>query len=420
MSHEVCLRCVRRRIAGNPREPLLERFLTHLIQRGYGPQTWYRCLRIADHFGRWLGQRSLTRKVASDFITGHLPGCNCPARSVRNAQCNREALRLLLEMAGVAAIPSPPAVCYVDRLLEQYRQHLTRVRGLVPITVHHRLDQAGRMLRHFQVRRCSQLKVLTAPQIQQYIARLVRPYHTSTGRAMASAIRSFLRFLLHAGLIQRDLATAVPSLAHWRLAPLPKTLTTREIQQLLIAVRQRTPLSLRDRAILLCMVELGLRRPDVTGLQLAGVDAANRVLRLEHHKERESAEAPMTDRLAEAIKVYVHAGRPQCDSRFLFVQHRAPVGKPLSTSGIGRLVERIARRAGLQDRVTGTHIFRHSLASRMLGAGAQLKQIADVLGHQSIDTTMIYAKVDLHALARVALPWPQSAEGKAFAQEVLP
>ena len=420
VSHELFLRCVRRRIAGNPQEPLLERFLTYLIQRGYAPATWYRYLRITDHFGRWLGRRLLTFETTQDFLTRHLPRCHCRVHSTRSLQRNGEAIRILREMVGLAPRRSSAPLCFADRLMEEYGRHLTQVRGLAPVTVHHRLDLARRMLRQFRARQSSQFRGWTAAQVHQYIAQLVRPYQTSTGRAMTSATRSFLRYLFQKGLIQRDLAAAVPRLAHWRLGPLPDTLTIREIEQLVRAARQRTSLGLRDRAILLCMVELGLRRPDITGLQLAGVDLAHQVLGLAHHKERETAATPMTSRLAHAIGLYLRKGRPACDSPFLFVSHRAPVGKPLSTSAIGHVVERIARLAKLQDRVAGTHIFRHSLASRMLASGARLKQIADVLGHQSIDTTMIYAKVDLNALTQVALPWPGRIEGKAFAGEVRP
>lgn len=420
MSHDLFLRCVRRRISGNPQEPLLERFLIYLTQRGYAPGTWYRLLRIADHFGRWLGPGPLTYKAAQGFLKRHLPRCRCTTHSLRSLQCNREALRLLLEMAAITPTPSPAPMHFADRLLEQYGQHLIQARGLAPVTVHHRLDLARRMLRQFRVRQSSQFRAWTAAQIQQYIARMVRPYQTSTGRAMTSATRSFLCYLLQNRLIRRDLAAAVPALAHWRLAPLPNTLTIKEIERLLRAVRQCTPLNLRDRAILLCMVELGLRRPDVTGLEVIGVDLAHRVLRLQHHKEREAAATPMTSRLAEAIEAYLRKGRPACQSPFLFVSHRAPVGKPLSTAGLGHIVLRIAGRARLQGRVRGTHIFRHSLASRLLASGARLTQIADVLGHQSIETTMIYTKVDLRALMQVALPWPGGAKDKTSAGEVRP
>ena len=116
----------------------------------------------------------------------------------------------------------------------------------------------------------------------------------------------------------------------------------------------------------------------------------------------------MTQKLATALQGYLSRGRPAYPTPNVFVLHRAPVGQPLSALSIRNVIRRLAERAGLRGRVRGTHILRHSLASRMLRAGASIKQIADLLGHQSIDTTMIYTKVDLGALSQVALPWPGS------------
>jgi site-specific recombinase XerD len=80
--------------------------------------------------------------------------------------------------------------------------------------------------------------------------------------------------------------------------------------------------------------------------------------------------------------------------------------------GIRGVVLRLAEKAGLAGRIRGTHVIRHSVASCWIQAGATLKQIADLLGHRSIDTTSIYAKVDLEALTQVALPWPTAKEVK--------
>ena len=226
----------------------------------------------------------------------------------------------------------------------------------------------------------------------------------------ASAIRSFLRYLLQEGWIRRDLAAAVPTFAHWRLAALPETLEEKDLTRLVHAADTRTPLGRRDRAILLCMSELGLRASDVADLHLEGVDLRTRVLCVRRRKERESSSVPMTQKLTDALAAYLRRGRPACSTRSVFVLHRAPRGRPLTPMGIHGVVQRLADRIGLGHRVRGTHILRHSVASRMLGAGASLKQIADLLGHQSIDTTMIYAKVDLRALAQVALPWPGTKE----------
>jgi site-specific recombinase XerD len=145
-------------------------------------------------------------------------------------------------------------------------------------------------------------------------------------------------------------------------------------------------------------------------LELDGIDFAAGVLRLRQRKEREAAVFPMTRRLCSALKVYLKHGRPVCASAAVFVRHHAPLGKPIGPVGICQVVSRLACRAGLRDRVRGAHMLRRSLASRMLNSGATLKQIADFLGHTSIDTTTLYAKVDLATLSRVALPWPGRKE----------
>ena len=223
---------------------------------------------------------------------------------------------------------------------------------------------------------------------------------------MLVGARSFLRFLLQEGLIERDLAAAVPTVARWRLASLPTTLCKEEVNRLLGAADLTTPLGRRDSAIALCMSELGLRGADVANLEIDGIDFASDVLQIRQRKERQAVVFPMTRRLRLALKVYLRDGRPACSSSAVFVRHHAPLGKPLTSVGICHVVLRLADEAGLRDRVHGAHMLRRSLASRMLNAGATLKQIADFLGHASIDTTTLYAKVDLTTLSRVALPWP--------------
>ena len=140
-----------------------------------------------------------------------------------------------------------------------------------------------------------------------------------------------------------------------------------------------------------------------------GVDLPAGVLRLHRPKQRDQIELPLTLGLAKAIRHYLDRGRPRCDSPTLFVIHRAPVGGSLRSIGIRGIVIRRAAEAGLAGRVRGTHVIRHSVATAMINHGASLKEIADLLGHQSINTTSIYAKVDLDALRTVAMTWPGSA-----------
>ena len=204
----------------------------------------------------------------------------------------------------------------------------------------------------------------------------------------------------------------VPTFANWRLASLLATVSAEELKRLVDTVDTTSPIGLRNRAILLCLIDLGLRASDVAGLELDGVDLTGRVLHLRCSKERQFATVPMTKRLATAMGIYVRRGRPDVPqgSVSLFVKHQVPRGTALTSRGVQSIVRRHAELAGLADRIRGTHVLRHSVASRMINAGATMKQIADLLGHQSLNTTAIYAKVDLVSLARVAMPWPTSSE----------
>ncbi len=267
------------------------------------------------------------------------------------------------------------------------------------------------MVLHLRVRRLEDLKRWSIDQIRGFVVSQGQRSRPSSGQVIASSIRSFLRFLLLHRLIDQDLASAVPSFANWRLATLPETVEANELKRLIgAAKRSASPVGLRDRAILLCLVELGLRASDVAGLELDGLDLDNRVLWLKRQKQRESTGVPLSRPLAAALEAYLRRGRPACSTSFLFVLHRAPRGKAMTPNAIRGVLRRLAAKAGLADRIRGTHVIRHSVASCWIQAGATLKQIADLLGHRSIDTTAIYAKVDLQALTQVALPWPTAKE----------
>jgi site-specific recombinase XerD len=158
------------------------------------------------------------------------------------------------------------------------------------------------------------------------------------------------------------------------------------------------------------MTELGNRASDVSAMELEAVDLSAKVLHLRRPKQRRFGDLPLTTRLATAIEEYLQRGRPDCHSPWLFVIHRAPLGKRLTPMGICNIVNRRARQAGLADRVRGSHVLRHSRATLWINQGASIKEIADLLGHRSIDTAGIYAKVDLASLKAVALPWPRERE----------
>jgi len=153
-----------------------------------------------------------------------------------------------------------------------------------------------------------------------------------------------------------------------------------------------------------CLTDLGLRANEVIHLQLDDLDWREGTLRLAKNKSRRMDILPLPVLTGQAIAEYIKFARPKTQTRILFVRLRAPREEPIATGCVHRTVQQALDRCGLNR--SGTHLLRHSVASRLLQAGTSLKEIADILRHRSINTTAIYTKVDLHGLSAVAMPWP--------------
>jgi site-specific recombinase XerD len=166
----------------------------------------------------------------------------------------------------------------------------------------------------------------------------------------------------------------------------------------------------RDYALAVCLGDLGLRVSEVAALRNDDLDNVAGTLHITMGKSRRGRVLPLPKRVGQAIQEYLHSGRPVSTDPHLFLRHRPPVGSGVSRELIREVVRRAFATVAGCEQQNGTHILRHTAATRLHRAGADLKQVADLLGHRSIDTTAIYAKVDAERLSAVALPWPASKE----------
>jgi site-specific recombinase XerD len=142
-------------------------------------------------------------------------------------------------------------------------------------------------------------------------------------------------------------------------------------------------------------------------LRLDDIDWRRGLLTLATRKTRRGAVLPLPSRAARAIADYLRRERPRTDERGVFVHHTgARRGQPISAKVVSAAVTRALERAGVDAPIKSAYVFRHTLAGRMVRHGASLKHVADVLGHACLDTTTLYAKVDLPSLRTVAGPWP--------------
>ncbi|MGB5406542.1 MAG: site-specific integrase [Thiogranum sp.] len=210
------------------------------------------------------------------------------------------------------------------------------------------------------------------------------------------------------GYCDEKLELSVPTVARWGLASLPRCLDEQQLKQVLEGFDRSSPCGQRDLAMVLCLSTLGLRPRELAELRLEDIDWRVGTLRLSTRKTRRGAVLPLPREAGEALVTYLQKGRPETTERRVFVQHgnRRP-GTAISAPAITAAVVRAIRRAGVDSPLGGAYVFRHTVAGRLVKRGAPLKEVADFLGHQSLDTTTIYAKLDLPALQDVALPWPE-------------
>jgi site-specific recombinase XerD len=221
----------------------------------------------------------------------------------------------------------------------------------------------------------------------------------------------FVRFLIANGHCAVGVDAAIPRLAHWRLAALPRSLQPDDVERIIASCDPASPVGRRDRAILLLLARLGLRAGDIAHLRLRDIDWRRAWLHV-WGKSRRETRLPLSQEVGQAIVTYLQHGRLRPTSDALFVRCRAPLSALDSSGAVTAIVARALRRAGVTRPSRGAaHLLRHSVATSMLRHGASLQEIGVLLRHRSIETTQIYAKVDVAALQPIAQSWPEVPPG---------
>jgi integrase/recombinase XerD len=383
-------------------------FLEELLRHGYRPGTVARQLQLMAHLSRWMQAHALEpgdlhRVEVERFVDER-------RASGRTRLASARALdRLLAYLRALAVVPpagSREASTPAGALLERYAEYLLVERGLAVETVRGYCNTARAFLADRErLAGGIALEALEVAAINAYLVRASQRGSVCSAKAAVTGLRSLLRFLHLEGLIDRDLAVAVPSVAKWRLASLVKALDASSVTRLLGSCDRRTVVGRRDFAILMLLSRLGLRIGEVAALRLEDIDwrAGELVVR---GKGSRQERLPLPVDVGEAIVGWLRDGRPARHSRYLFTRARAP-HDGLHPSSITGIVHRACRRAGLA--AVGAHRLRHTAATQMLRAGGSLRDVGQVLRHRSSETTSIYAKVDRRSLAALVTPWPGAA-----------
>lgn len=403
----VCSELTGVRIPG-PLAPYDDGYWDELGRLGYTPLTAAGHLRLVAHLSRWMLERHLT-PAALTQVTVDAYFVERRALGYVNSVTSRSVQPLLDYLRGLGvAPPSTPAVptAPVEVLLAQYSDYLRVERALAATTV----ELNVRLVRPFlsdleQAEGSLDLVGLDAGKVAAFVLEQSRQRPGSAGRTV-TALRSLLGFLHIGGLIEKPLSTAVLAVPGWTQTGLPKGLPPEQVSALLESCDRGSATGCRDFAILTLLVRLGLRAGEVANLALSDVDWRRGEITVRGKGNRHDR-LPLPVDVGQAIVDYLQGGRPAAaQDRTVFVRAQAPY-RTLTSNAVTTVVVIAGRRAGLG--LIGAHRLRHSAATAMLGAGGSLTEIGQVLRHQRLLTTAIYAKVDHQALRQLARPWPGDA-----------
>ena len=288
--------------------------------------------------------------------------------------------------------------------LAEYVNYMRQERGWSEATVRGRRGRADDFLRRFCARAGALADVTTATidrALNERNARNGRPRHPSTVRAHADSLRSFLRFSERRGWSRPGLAASIVAPRVYRDATLPIGPSRMELRSLIEATEGDCLADLRDRALLLTLSAYGLRSGEVGGLQVGDIDWEAETLRVRRPKTGRTDLFPLSRRVGDAVARYLCEVRQRTDIREIFLALTAPV-RPLSAAAISNVVRRRMQRCGIDCPRSGAHALRHAFAQHLLDEGFSMQEIGECLGHRNLDSTAIYAKVDLAGLRQVA------------------
>lgn len=393
---------VSRVVVTGPLAPFADAYRNELKARGYTPLTAVNQQRLVGRLSRWLKASGLNVSELSierveEFRTAELTSGR------HRSSLSRPGLRCLVEVLeglGVLAAEEPPKGSSNEQLLTAFERHLLVERSLATGTARGYVNHARRFLDGLSSDQ--ELADLQASQVTAAVLARSAAVSVSTTQNFVAGLRSFLRFCFLEGLVELDLSQAALPVTGRRRSSLPQGITAADARALLGSCDRRSGIGRRDYAVVITLLRLGVRAGEVAGLRLDDIDwgAGELVVR---GKGGRQDRLPLPGDVGGALAAYLRAGRPTSDRREVFLRARAPF-TPIDPATVRSTLRRACRRAGLAE--IGTHRLRHNLACEMVAAGVGLTHIAQVLRHSSLQSTAIYARVDLEQLRTVAAPWP--------------
>lgn len=394
----------------NTEPPFLERigaYQSFMRKEAYKPATIAVYSKIVRHFLEWqpTQQETSVESLMREYVNPrrHIAGRPKHMKSVA------AAIRLYyyyLTGTRLGHTQEKADNKLIEDHLDEYSTYLAEVAGLTESTRMSRRKYVRRLLYHAFPTKFSP-STLSARMVQDFLVTELKHLRPTSKKVVIGVVRSYVRYLRFKGAeVDSGLLTLPLSAPVWSMSSVPKTISEEDIKRIHTSCDQETVVGIRDYAIALCFTELGLRASEVANIMLDDLNWREGKIVIRKTKTHQERTLPLSRPIGEAVVRYLMKARPETAERTLFVRFSHHCGEAMGRQQIRGAMRRAYARAGLPSSITGTHILRHSKAKELYEHGSSLKIIADILGHESIDTTAIYTKVGRADLACVTCPWP--------------
>jgi integrase/recombinase XerD len=364
---------------GSRPEPALSDFRAHLVKYRYSRIAIPSHISAARQFLRYLKEQDVLVEAArpphiESFLQlklerykqryWRLPKHPRPWR----ARYTGAIHRLLRMLNPKWPPPEPPAnECerFQREVLDGYGRWLADVQGLSKQTLRKNGD-AARIFLHWMGHRADRdsLPQIGVPEIDQYLSWRMPGLRRATRHGVSQCLRSFLRYLHAEGVVAKDLSSTVSGPIMYRFDDIPRAFTEEQVKALLDTTRQdKTPIGLRDHAILMLLATYGLRAGEVVRLRLDDIDWRAEKLRVQQSKTGGESSLPLLPTVGEALLNYLRRGRPPTEVREVFLRVRAPHGALPWGGSLHTIIQRRLKQAGIQVHGRhGAHAFRFARA----------------------------------------------------------
>ncbi len=351
------------------------------------------------------------------FLNEHLLVCECKgwkqARKIESVSPSLSRFKnYLYDCHGVDCKPDVRAY---PEIHDEFLCWLSDVRELAESTINLQSGYLNQFLDWYKgMSDDNDLYELKVYDVECFFLEATSRWGKSYKRSLQTTLRTFFDFCFEQGYTRQNFHFFIPKINTYRLSEIPREIKDNEIEKLLKSIERSKDSGKRTYAILQLLCTYGIRGGQIIQLKLDDINWHTEEIFFPALKGGKKCGFPLTTEVGNSLLKYLRNVRGDSHHPEVFLTLRAPrIPLRQSKSCLYQIIRTAMRKAGVKSPSMGSHCFRHNFVSRMLRQGESFKNIADLIGHKSIESTFIYTKIDFNSLAEVPLELPE-VENESF------